>query len=142
MVGHTILPPGQHRLDPSPDFDPILWLLRRLWVDLFWVGEHSASLAADWIEAPEDVKHELHYLREDADDALQGLARLIELLLAGQAIDRTKRIPRGNSLPYFRDGVATAEHAVTLGQHSLDPPPDMDPVRYFLEQGKNHLLRV
>jgi hypothetical protein len=137
-----ILPLGQHRLDPSPNFDPIRSLLRSLWTDTFWICERVASIAAAG-NYPPDVRQELAYLRGDTDDALQNVARLIELLFAGYAVDLGKCIGRGNSPPYFRAGVSMAPHTLqALGQHELDPPPDTDPVRFFLAASKTHLVRL
>src|SRR5262245_30678561 len=118
------LPLGQHRLDPSPDFDPIRSLLRGLWTDTFWICVRVASIAAPADDAPE-VRRELVYLQGDTDDALQHLARLIELLFAGHGVDLGKRIGRGNAPPYFRGGVSMAAEAIQpIGQHELDPLPD------------------
>src|SRR5437879_323178 len=106
-----ILPLGQHRLDPSPEVDPIRSLLRSLWTDNFWICERVASIAAASDDPPE-VRRELAYLRGDTDDALQNVARLVELLFAGHAIDLGKRIGRGNSSPYFREGESMAPHTI------------------------------
>ncbi len=134
------LPLGQHRLDPSPDFDPIRSLLRSLWTDTFWICERVASIAVAGGDAPE-VRRELAYLRGDTDDALQNLARLIELLFAGYGVDLGKRIGRGNSPPYFREGVSMAPDAIqAVGQHELDPSSDVDPVRFFLASAKSRLV--
>jgi hypothetical protein len=143
MAENSILPLGQHRLDPAPDFDPVRSLLHRLWNDLFWVGERIATLEAEQENDPARPAQELAYLRGDTDDALQHLARLIELLLAGHVADPQKRIPRGTSPPYFRDGQSVVvPPIVPLGQHRLDPSPDLDPVRFFLEAAKMHLVAV
>src|SRR5947209_5269079 len=109
-MDNMILPLGQHRLDPWPDFDPIRSLLRSLWTDTFWVCERVASIARAGNDSSE-VLRELAYLRGDTDDALQHLARLIELLFAGYRVDLGKRIGRGNSPPYFREGVSMAPQA-------------------------------
>jgi len=140
MMDDLILPFGQHPCDPSPEFDPIRSLLHSLWSDTFWVWERIASIeAANY--GPREVDREVGYLRGDTDDALQNLARLMELLFAGWGIDLTKRIRRGNSPPYFRVGVSMTPEAIPpLGQHELDPPPDTDAVRYFLSTSKARLV--
>jgi hypothetical protein len=134
------LPLGQHRLDPSPGFDPIRSLLGSLWTDTFWICERVASIAAAGDDTPE-VRRELAYLRGDTDDALQNLARLIELLFTGHGVDLEKRIGRGNSPPYFREGVSMASDAIRpVGLHELDPSSDVDPVRFFLASAKTRLV--
>lgn len=140
-MDEMILPLGQHRLDPAPDFDPIRSLLRSLWIDTFWISERIASIAATVSNEPEEVRRELSYLRGDADDALQNLARVIELLVLGHTVDLGKRIGRGNSPPYFWEGVSmTPDEIRPVGQHELDPSPDADPVRFFLVAGKTLLV--
>src|SRR5262249_32818486 len=134
------LPLGQHRLDPSPGFDPIRSLLRSLWTDTFWMCERVASIAAAADDAPEACPGTA-YLRGDTDHALQSLARLIELLFAGYSVDLGKRIGRGTSPPYFREGVSMAADAIQpAGQHELDPSPDVDSVRFFLATAKTRLV--
>ncbi|MCE9564019.1 MAG: hypothetical protein K8U57_18405 [Planctomycetes bacterium] len=141
-MDNLILPLGQHGLDPLPDIDPIRSLLHSLWSDTFWICDRVASIVAAGTDLPE-VRRELAYLRGDTDDALQNAARLIELLFAGYAVDLEKRIRRGTSPPYFRAGVSMARHDIqALGQHRLDPPSNVDAVRFFLNASKTHLIHL
>src|SRR5262245_40571669 len=131
MMADQFLPLGQHRLDPSPEFDPIRSLLRSLWTDTVWLCERVASIEA--AGDAQEVRRELAYLRGDTDDALQHLARLIELLLQGHVVDLQKRLGGGNSPPYFREGESMAPQTIqALGQHELDPLLETDSVRFFL----------
>src|SRR5262245_32340516 len=124
MSDNSILPLGQHSLDPTVECDPIRTLLASLWCDLFWANERLASISAAQENDPGEVWRELAYLRGDTDDALQNLSRLIELLSLGHAIDLEKRMGRGNNPPYFREGESMAADAILpLGQHPLDPSP-------------------
>jgi hypothetical protein len=135
MSEPLILPVGHHRLDPSPDRDAVQCLLRSLWTDLVWLCEHSASLAANWGAQPDVAMQDLGYLRNCTDDALQALARLIELLQAGHAADPSKPFHSGSSsMP--------SGPVASLGSHPLDPAPDVCAVRHFIDRGKALLLRT
>ena len=141
-MADLFLPLGQHRLDFSPEFDPIRSLLRSIWTDTVWLCERVASIEAAG-DDQEEVRRELAYLRGDTDDALQHLARLIELLLQGHVVDLQKRLGGGNSPPYFQGGESMAPQAIpALGQNELDPPSEIDPVRFFLSATKGVLVQL
>jgi hypothetical protein len=133
MSEPLILPVGQHCLDASAGFDSVGSLLHRLRGDLVWNTEHASSLAINWGGDQESGVRDLLYLRDSTDDALQSLARLIELLQAGHAIDPTKPIPARGTLH-------SAGPLVPPGLHALDPDPQVCPVRFFLDRGKALLL--
>jgi hypothetical protein len=145
MTTADFLPLGQHQLDVDWDRDPIRFLLHSLWVCLFWTEEHAVAVEIHRREnAPDDEQRELGYLPGKLDDALQHLARLIELLLLGHRIDWQKLGPRGGAPPYFLAAPATADLSgrQPLGSHPLDPAPPLDPIRFLLNLGKQHLVRL
>ena len=96
MDGGQLLPPGQHPFDPSkPDIDPIAFALERVQTFLLWIEEHRAAFEEYRHTDRTSAERELRYLENSTDQAVAHLERLKELLLAGYAIDPTKRLPKG-----------------------------------------------
>src|SRR5262249_4939311 len=91
-------------------------------------------LAAYWGAEPDAAEAELSYLRVCTDDALQSLARLIELLQSGLAVDLSKRFASRNTT------MPTGPFAL-LGLHALDPAAGACPVRFLIDRGKSLLIR-
>lgn len=129
----------------DPDRDSIRALLSSLWCDLVWTVERAMSVEIHRRDnEPDDESRELSYLPGDTDDALQHLARLIELLLLGHRIDWQKPGPRGSTPPYFlgRGATINPNQLEPLGAHPLDPAPGTDPLRALLNAGKQFLVRL
>jgi hypothetical protein len=75
--------------------DPVACQLERLHTFLSWIHEHRASFEKQRHLQPELAEAELRYLAHSTEEAKRHLAKLTQMLLAGQTIDCTKRLPRG-----------------------------------------------
>jgi hypothetical protein len=96
MDPHKVAPPGKSPIDPYvKDIDPVAFALAKVHAYLAWIEEHRASFEAYRDSDPESAERELGYLAHSTEEARKHMARLMELLLAGYNIDRTKRLPRG-----------------------------------------------
>jgi hypothetical protein len=145
MTTADYLPFGAHRSEVPSDRDPIRLRLYALWVDLFWIVEHALSLEDQRSRSEFDNEQgDLIYLIYGVDEALQNLARLIEVLQMGHQLDWTKIGPNGSAPPYFIRGGTTigAHELLCLSAHPLDPPERTDPVRFLLNSGKEYLVRL
>jgi len=92
----TPLPPGESPLDPShKDIDAVAFALDRVRTMLVWIDEHRASFEAARVTDPKTAENELDNLRDATEQARKHLTRLMELVLAGYAIDPSKRLPQG-----------------------------------------------
>ena len=91
-----VTPPGEGPLDPyKKDIDPVAFALERVQTMLAWVDEHRASFEATRDSDPESAERELGFLADATRQAREYHGRLVELVLAGYAVDRSKRLPRG-----------------------------------------------
>jgi hypothetical protein len=96
MNADKVLPPGESPLDPCvKDIDPVAYALDRAKTYLAWIEEHRASFEAARKSDSEAAERELRYLSHATDEARKHIGRLVELLLAGNTIDSSKRLPRG-----------------------------------------------
>jgi hypothetical protein len=87
-------PPGESPIDPAnKDIDPVAFALDRAATYLHWIEEHRASFEAARYADPESATRELGNLAHSCLEARLHMLRLIELLLAGHAIDPSKRLP-------------------------------------------------
>ena len=89
-----VLPPGSHPCDPyKSEIDAVAFALDRLHAHLNWITEHHSGLLAARGTDNEVADRELAYLGQSTEEATKHVARLIELLLAGYAIDPNKNMP-------------------------------------------------
>ena len=96
MDKEPVAPPGESRLDPSvKDIDAVAFALERVQTLLAWIDEHRASFEAARASNPEEAERELGNLADATAQARRYHGRLVELLLAGYAIDPAKRLPKG-----------------------------------------------
>jgi hypothetical protein len=96
MNENGVVPPGEGRLDPYvKDIDPVAFALERVGTLLAWIDEHRASFEALRASDPEEAERELSNLEDATRQARAYHARLVELVLAGYAIDPAKRLPKG-----------------------------------------------
>jgi hypothetical protein len=90
-----IAPPGMSPEDPNlRDIDPIAFALSKVHTALVWIDEHRASFEAARLDDPGSAATELRYLAHSTAEAQQHMNRLLDLLLAGHAMDPSKRLPR------------------------------------------------
>lgn len=96
------LPPGHHPYDPvKKDIDPVGFALARIRTFLVWIDEHRAAFEAARDTDKEYAESELSNLRDATAQGLLYLERLSELLLAGYAIDPSKRLPESLRRGWF-----------------------------------------
>jgi hypothetical protein len=96
MDAGNVAPPGESPLDPySKDIDPVAFALERVRTMLAWIDEHRASFEAARASNPEEAECELANLADATRQARDYHGRLVELVLAGYAVDRSKRLPQG-----------------------------------------------
>jgi hypothetical protein len=92
----SVAPPGESPLDPSvDDVDPVAFALERVQTMLAWIDEHRGGFEAARVSDPEEAERELSNLADATAQARAYHGRLMELLLAGYAIDSAKRLPKG-----------------------------------------------
>ena len=85
----------RHPSDPAnPEIDPVAFAIERVRMLLQWIDEHRSSFEAYSESRPEDARRELAYLADATAQAKKYADRLRELLLAGAAIDKNKKLPR------------------------------------------------
>jgi hypothetical protein len=95
MATDNVTPPGESPIDPCvKDIDPVAFALERVHTLLAWIEEHRAGFEAARGSDPETAERELRYLAQSTDEARKHMARLVELLLAGYAINPARRLPR------------------------------------------------
>jgi hypothetical protein len=95
MPNDGILPPGENPLDPYvKEIDPVAFALNKVRVSLAWIDEHRASFEVARESDPETAERELRYLDHSTRDARQSMGRLVELLMTGNTIDLTRKLPR------------------------------------------------
>src|SRR5688500_254555 len=95
MADPNVLPPGDSPLDPHVrDLDAVAFSLNQVRTLLRWVEEHRASFEAARATDPETAERELGNLAHATGEPLRHVGRLTELLLAGYAIDPSRRLPR------------------------------------------------
>jgi hypothetical protein len=96
MASQNVAPPGEGPLDPyKKEIDPVAFALDRVQTMLVWIDEHRASFEAARASDPETAERELANLADATRQAREYHGRLVELVLAGYAVDRSKRLPRG-----------------------------------------------
>ncbi len=92
----SVAPPGESPLDPSvEDIDPVAFALERVRTMLAWIDEHRGGFEAARTSDPEEAERELGNLADATAQARAYHGRLVELLLAGYALDPAKRPPKG-----------------------------------------------
>lgn len=96
MGSESVTPPGESALDPSvKDIDSVAFALERVQTLLAWIDEHRAGFESARASDPEEAERELGNLVDATAQARKYHGRLVELLLAGYAIDTSKRLPKG-----------------------------------------------
>jgi len=95
MKIEEVLPPGSRWDGRSSDTDAVSFSLERIKTHLHWIGEHYSTFQAQRHRDPERAEEELADLADSHRRAMQHLARLIGLLLAGYAVDPSKKVPHG-----------------------------------------------
>ncbi|WP_425616365.1 hypothetical protein NA78x_000011 [Anatilimnocola sp. NA78] len=89
-----VLPPGSHPSDPcKSEIDAVAFAIDRLNTHVHWIAEHHLSFLAARSVDEEVAERELELLALSAKEATVHIVRLSELLLAGYAIDATKKLP-------------------------------------------------
>jgi hypothetical protein len=95
MPNDRIPPPGESPLDPyMKEIDSIAFALNKVRVNIHWIEEHHASFEAARESDPEKAERELRCLEHSARDARESMGRLVELLMTGNTIDLSKKLPR------------------------------------------------
>ena len=96
--GPVAVTPIYHPQDPSKmDIDTIGYALEKLQTYLIWSEAHSASYMNARNIDIDNAKNKMSCLRDAIYNAVLHLNRLTELIISGQGIDRSKKIPRGLS---------------------------------------------
>jgi hypothetical protein len=95
MIKSDVKPPGEDPRDPGiKDIDALAFALDRARTYLWWIEEERASFEAARTSDPAMAEIELLKLADSTEQAQKYMARLVELLLAGYTIDKSKRLPR------------------------------------------------